>query len=473
MLREAPPNSLADLLADDEPLAARPGKLEGVLALPVDHDLVLRHPDGSVTVLDRTGALIWSCLDGRTDLATTIEDLAYATDVPAAVVSDDVRSFIAELSYTGFLTGGGAVARAWRLQQEQEAAATADPAVPSGGHQHLDGAPTPEDELAPDVLAATIEEGEALRAAAIAAGEWPTDEHGDPLPLRTVTQTFEWSPDLDEDDYVVDSAGMTHPAGIPTFVPSPPAESCMGQKLHLGTPAPVLRVPVGADSVRVRCRRPALQDWLTDAFGAEVVSGTDAVSLHVVEGGAHLGHPFVRLLDCTASSIARGDDDRVRDALWGWLNWAEVTGPGAAHLAVDAVRVAGGVALVDRRLTMTPASQARLVRAGYRLVDQPACAVDPSTGSIATLAPWPDRSVEPLAVVAVIGIREPVDPGAPPGDRALSVGWLCARLGEDTEPAVGLAAVESVVRSATCLLLSDAKPADLLDALDSVAPAGS
>lgn len=437
--------------------------VSGIEVLAVDHELVLRHPSGAVFVLDRTGALIWRSLDGKAGLDDLAVDLAFVTGAPLEIVRVDVEACIGQLAYAGLVTHGGAAARGWRRGREAEAL-EAEQASP--GHEQLEPAPEAVP-VSPDVLAATVEEGERLRAKAIADGTWPADEHGEPVPLRTVTQTFEWSNE-DDDEVVIDANGMAYPAAIPTFVPSVPAGSCLGRKLHLDRDGSVMLVPVGDDSVRVRCDVPELGEWLADEFGAVPVEARDAISLHVVTGGADLGRSLVRLLDGAASSLARGSADRVRDALWGWLRWAAVVGPTGLRFAVDTVLVGDGVALLDRRLSCGPGPQTRLSRAGHPLLDQPGCAIDPSSGRAVILDPWPDTSSRRLAVRALIGVRETDVTDASPSDRAVSAGWLLARLAADQDAASATRVVERIVAKTVTALLDLDAPGDLLAVLRDV-----
>ena len=67
----------------------------------------LDHLDLSPYVFEGTAAQVWLCVDDDRTEDEIVTDLAEAYDVPAAVVSPDVRQFVARLRELGLIVSDG------------------------------------------------------------------------------------------------------------------------------------------------------------------------------------------------------------------------------------------------------------------------------------------------------------------------------------------------------------------------------
>ena len=69
--------------------------------------LDLDHLDRAPYVFEGSAAQIWACVDGDRTESEIVSDLAEAFDVPAAVVSADVRQFVDRLADLGLIVANG------------------------------------------------------------------------------------------------------------------------------------------------------------------------------------------------------------------------------------------------------------------------------------------------------------------------------------------------------------------------------
>ena len=79
---------------------------DGVSRVPVADEAVLYAPDGGgLHRLDRIGALVTACFDGRTPLGVIVDDLAEAFATERGVVEADVLRLVGELVRLRLLDG--------------------------------------------------------------------------------------------------------------------------------------------------------------------------------------------------------------------------------------------------------------------------------------------------------------------------------------------------------------------------------
>jgi PqqD family protein of HPr-rel-A system len=78
-----------------------------VAIYPLDDDLVLYSAHrGESFVLNRTGALIWSCCDGRHPLAAIARRLAHTYGIHRRQALQDVRALVSRLHQAGLVVVG-------------------------------------------------------------------------------------------------------------------------------------------------------------------------------------------------------------------------------------------------------------------------------------------------------------------------------------------------------------------------------
>jgi thiol-disulfide isomerase/thioredoxin len=107
-LAESPHTDAADaeMTVDELDLESAVGPRPGITQHALGESAVLMDPStGATVVVDATGALVWSVLDGTSRLAEIVADLADVYGVPAEVVGPDVLALVRSLGRAGLLAG--------------------------------------------------------------------------------------------------------------------------------------------------------------------------------------------------------------------------------------------------------------------------------------------------------------------------------------------------------------------------------
>jgi hypothetical protein len=86
-----------------------PARCPTVHAIEIDGEAVLLdETSGRLHLLNRTGAMVWSCFDGSASLAEIFDDVSVAFGVSRERVAADALAIVRRLVAEGLLTDAGA-----------------------------------------------------------------------------------------------------------------------------------------------------------------------------------------------------------------------------------------------------------------------------------------------------------------------------------------------------------------------------